>query len=458
MKMNLIKYLTILMVSVVVFTSCDNSHPGFKKNENGIYYKIINSDASTSDVKIDSGMFWKMGMSYGTEDSLLFDFSQNPNYFDMPFAKPEYKGDINEAFALLGKGDSAHVIIRADSFFMNTARQPEVPELFKENNDLHFFVKIVDIMTAEEMQVKKEAELEERMNLEKASLAIYLSQNYPDAVPTESGLFIIKDKSGKGKMPKDGDFISFDFSVSVLNGATLYDSEKANRPAEIEKGKPFDTEGFTEALNGMRIGDEVTIIVPSDLAFGAQGRQGMIGPYTTILYTAKLNSVQSKAQHDKEVAKEKVAAEKKKKAAEQEALVSKAQEAKTIAKYKSDNNVTVAPTASGLYYIETAEGTGIQAVSGDKVKVHYRGTLLDGTKFDASYDRGTPYEFTLGKGQVIKGWDEGIAMMKVGGKATLIVPSDMAYGAGARGGVIHAYAPLKFEVELIEVTKADDLK
>ena len=448
MKMKLMKHLAILMASVVVFASCDNSHPGFEKNENGIYYKIISSDAGTSHIKCDSGMFWKMGMSYGTEDSLLFDFSQNPNYFDMPFAKPEYKGDINEAFALLGKGDSAHIIIRADSFFMKTARQPEVPELFKENNDLHFFIKIADVLTAEELEAQKAAELEVMKQEELATLATYLSENYPDVEPTESGLFIIKDKAGKGKMPKDGDIMTFDFSVTILNGATLYNSEEANRPAEVEKGKPFDTEGFTEALNSMRVGDELTIIAPSKLAFGAQGRQGMIKPYTTILYTAKLKSVQTKAQHEKELAKEKAAAEKK----EKELM---AQEKVTIQKYIKDNKVTEKPTASGLYYIETVAGNGEQAMPGDKVKVHYKGTLLDGTKFDSSYDRDTPFEFTIGKGQVIKGWDEGIAMMKVGGKATLIVPSDIAYGARARGGVIHAYAPLKFEVELLEVTKAD---
>jgi len=447
--MKLMKHLAILMASVVVFASCDNSHPGFEKNENGIYYKIISSDAGTSHIKCDSGMFWKMGMSYGTEDSLLFDFSQNPNYFDMPFAKPEYKGDINEAFALLGKGDSAHIIIRADSFFMKTARQPEVPELFKENNDLHFFIKIADVLTAEELEAQKAAELEVMKQEELATLATYLSANYPDVEPTESGLFIIKDKAGKGKMPKDGDIMTFDFSVTILNGATLYNSEEANRPAEVEKGKPFDTEGFTEGLNSMRVGDELTIIAPSKLAFGAQGRQGMIKPYTTILYTAKLKSVQTKAQHEKELAKEKAAAEKK----EKELM---AQEKVTIQKYIKDNKVTEKPTASGLYYIETVAGNGEQAMPGDKVKVHYKGTLLDGTKFDSSYDRDTPFEFTIGKGQVIKGWDEGIAMMKVGGKATLIVPSDIAYGARARGGVIHAYAPLKFEVELLEVTKASE--
>ena len=455
MKFKLIKQLAVLMAVVVVFAACDNAHPGFKKNENGIYYKIISSDASASDVKIDSGMFWKMGMSYGTEDSLLFDFAQNPTYFDMPFAKPEYQGDINEAFALLAKGDSAHIIIRADSFFMNTARQPEVPELFKETNDLHFFVKIADIVTAEELQAKREAELEVMKQDELANLAIYLSENYPNAVPTESGLFIIKDEIGKGKYPKDGDFLKFDFSISILNGELIYDTKAANRPAEVEKGKPFDTDGFNEALNTMRVGDAITVIASSKLAFGAQGLQGRVMPYTTILYTAKLNSITSKAQHDKDVAKEKIAADKKKKAAELEALGMKAQEAKTIAKYISDNKVTVTPTSTGLYYIQTEEGTGIQAVAGDKVKVHYRGTLLDGTPFDASYDRGAPYEFTLGKGQVIKGWDQGIALMKVGGKGVLIVPSELGYGAAARGGVIHAYAPLKFEVELVEVTKAE---
>lgn len=448
MKFKLIQYLVMMLAAMVLLSSCDNSHPGFKKTDSGIYYKIISSVDSTSNIKCDSGMFWKMGMSYGTLDSLLFDFTKNPKYFDMPFAKSEYSGDINEAFALLAKGDSAHIIIRADSFFMKTARQPQVPDLFKENNDLHFFIKIADIVTQEELQAQHEQELETRKALELADLTVYLSGNYPDLDPTESGLFIVKEKSGKGKMPKDGDFLNFDFKVSVLNGATLYDSQKSGRPGEVEKGKPFDTQGFTEGLNTMRIGDEITLIVPSKLAFKDQGRQGMIEPYTTLIYWLRLNSATTKAQHDKEIAAKKAAKEKEEKTLQ-------AQEIETLTNYIKKNNITVDPTPSGLYYIETEAGTGVQAAAGDKVKVHYNGTLLDGTKFDSSYDRGEPFEFTLGKGQVIKGWDEGIAMMKVGGKATFIVPSSIAYGARARGGVIHAYAPLKFDVELVDVTKAE---
>ena len=119
--------------------------------------------------------------------------------------------------------------------------------------------------------------------------------------------------------------------------------------------------------------------------------------------------------------------------------------------YIETNNIEVEPTASGLYYAETLEGTGEQAKSGNVVKVHYTGTLLDGTKFDSSVDRGEPFEFNLGAGEVIKGWDEGIALMKVGGKATLVLPSHLAYGNQAVGGVIPANSPLIFEVELLEI-------
>ena len=97
-------------------------------------------------------------------------------------------------------------------------------------------------------------------------------------------------------------------------------------------------------------------------------------------------------------------------------------------------------------------GDGPEAKSGDNVTVHYRGTLTDGTKFDASYDRGQPFPFRLGGGQVIKGWDQGVAGMKVGGKRKLTIPPDLGYGArGAGGGVIPPNATLVFEVELLKV-------
>jgi peptidylprolyl isomerase len=114
----------------------------------------------------------------------------------------------------------------------------------------------------------------------------------------------------------------------------------------------------------------------------------------------------------------------------------------------SENMVT---TASGLQYEDLVVGTGPEAGAGDAVSVDYTGWLEDGTKFDSSLDRGVPFEFTLGQGNVIKGWDEGVAGMKVGGKRRLIIPPDLGYGASGAGGVIPPNATLIFEVELLEI-------
>ena len=117
--------------------------------------------------------------------------------------------------------------------------------------------------------------------------------------------------------------------------------------------------------------------------------------------------------------------------------------------YITENNITVEPAESGLYYIETKEGNIKQAKAGDIVTVHYTGKFLNGDEFDSS--RGSfPIQFKLGVGQVIPGWDEGIAYMKIGGKATFIVPSELAYGAEGKDR-IPGYATLIFDVELIDV-------
>ena len=117
---------------------------------------------------------------------------------------------------------------------------------------------------------------------------------------------------------------------------------------------------------------------------------------------------------------------------------------------QADEGKTVT-TSSGLQYVDEVVGDGQEAVKGDLVVVHYTGWLTDGTKFDSSKDRNNPFSFRLGAGRVIKGWDEGVAGMKIGGKRKLTIPSDLGYGTRGAGGVIPPNATLIFDVELLEL-------
>ncbi len=112
---------------------------------------------------------------------------------------------------------------------------------------------------------------------------------------------------------------------------------------------------------------------------------------------------------------------------------------------------TTVTTASGLKYEDLQIGDGAEAKTGDRVQVHYTGWLENGTKFDSSVDRGRPFEFPLGAGRVIRGWDEGVAGMKVGGKRKLVIPASLGYGDRGAGGVIPPGATLIFEVELLKI-------
>lgn len=195
-------------------------------------------------------------------------------------------------------------------------------------------------------------------------------------------------------------------------------------------------------LVGMQIGSSMQQIKGEvDLPLVFQAIETVMNDGTPLLSDAEVGEVQ-KAFAERLQAKH---------AAELQATATKNKDEGDAFLAKNKNEKGVKATASGLQYLVVTEGKGPKPVATDRVKVHYTGTLLDGTKFDSSVDRGQPAEFALN--QVIPGWTEGLQLMPVGSKYTFWIPSNLAYGDRGTPGPIGPNATLKFDVELLEIVK-----
>ncbi|MEN8224569.1 MAG: FKBP-type peptidyl-prolyl cis-trans isomerase [Bacteroidota bacterium] len=438
--MNYLRNLAVLLLAAFMITSCGND---YKTADTGLVYKFYEQNDGDHPAV---GDFITIDMFYGTEDTVLFDSKNVPGGLTFPLDSSFFEGDLFEGIMMMSRGDSASFKMSADSFFLVIARAPTLPPFIEAGETLTFEVKLHDFQTQEEKEAADAAALENAKVESEAKLAEYLQTNNITTEPLASGLIFIEEKKGSGSNPKAEEMVSVNLTVTLVDGTKIFSSEDRGEPFEYQYGQNFDTPGLEEGVGMMKKGGKARLIVPHQIAYGAEAKGQMIPAYSTIIYDVELVSMRSKEAYDKERAE---------KQAQQQALEDqrKNDEKSLRDKYIADNNINVMPTASGLYYIETEKGTGEKAMPGNTVTVHYTGTLLDGTKFDSSLDKGEPFSFRLGVGQVIKGWDEAIAMMNEGGKATLVIPSEIAYGSRDSGS-IPAYSTLVFEVELIKVEPA----
>ncbi len=244
----------------------------------------------------------------------------------------------------------------------------------------------------------------------------------------------------EGKNAKVGDFLKIHFALKTEKDSLLRSTFSDPAPAEMPLQNGTFKGSLEEGLAMMSAGDSASFLINADSLFAKMFNAPLPtfirkGSYVTFV----IKMVSAISMEEKKLADAKIAAE------------SIGKEDKLIQEYIIKNNLKATKTASGLNYVQTKAGTGTRAEKGKTVSVHYTGMLLDGTKFDSSVDRGQPFEFGLGAGQVIAGWDEGIALMSVGEKGSLLIPSALGYGPRGAGGSIPPNATLIFEVELLEV-------
>jgi len=255
-----------------------------------------------------------------------------------------------------------------------------------------------------------------------------------------TGLSYVMHKSNKGPKLKLDDVVTLNLKYITSKDSLVFDSWKMGKPIQLKIAKSSFKGDLMDGLTLLTVGDSASFLINADSlftkTFGAP-RPAFIDSSSFLSFTVKVISTTT----DAALKAEELKAEKENAMKENE----------VIAKYIADKQMTPSKSSSGLMYVISEPGTGEQAQAGKTVKVHYTGRLLDGTKFDSSLDRNEPIEFKLGQGMVIKGWDEGIALLKVGGKALLIIPSNLAYGSRGAGGVIPPFSPLTFEVELVSV-------
>lgn len=241
--------------------------------------------------------------------------------------------------------------------------------------------------------------------------------NPEKTVITDSGLQYTEVVAGEGPQPQPGDVVSVHYTGTLQDGSVFDSSYDRGEPIRFPLGMGMVIPGWEEGIAMMNEGGQAILVIPPDIGYGAQGAGNIIPPNATIIFDVELVSVQPGAPAEPTEV--------------------------DPAEYQT--------LPQGVQYVDLVEGDGPSPSPGQVVVVHYTGWLQDGGKFDSSRDRGEPFSFNLGMGQVIAGWDLGVAGMKVGGKRQLVIPPELGYGESGAGGVIPPNATLIFEVELLEL-------
>ena len=252
----------------------------------------------------------------------------------------------------------------------------------------------------------------------------YLIANEIEAQKTESGIWYVITAAGEGDKPDEKSKVKAHYNGTLLDSTKFDSSYDRGQPLDFALGQVI--KGWQEAIKMLGKGGKGTFYIPSGLAYGERGAGASIPANTVLKFDIELVdfeqilTAEERAEKDQE----------------------------TIKKHLADNNIVAEKLESGIWYVTMQEGEGKNPSVKASVTAHYSGRLLDGKKFDSSYDRGQPFTTTLN--QVIVGWKKAIPTLKKGGKATFYIPSALAYGEAGAGADIPANSVLVFDIELVD--------
>ncbi len=263
---------------------------------------------------------------------------------------------------------------------------------------------------------------------------------YADYKTADNGLrYKLLNKSLSSTQLITGDIVELKLKYSSPSDSVLFNSEELGVPFRMQIDKTSHKGGsFEDALKLLSPGSCAKFIIPADSFFNKTMHKNLpqgVKKGSELIFEITILKKLDKKEIDEE--------------RQLMAKKMKEQEETFINQYVTENNITIEPKLSGLFFIDLKKGNGRKVKIGDKLKVNYKGMLMDGSVFDSSYDRKEAYTFVLGKGDVIQGWEEGFSYMQYGGRAKLIIPSYLAYGKKGYGSIIPPYSTLIFEVELL---------
>jgi FKBP-type peptidyl-prolyl cis-trans isomerase FkpA len=275
------KKVSSLLIAALALIACNKS---FDKTDSGVEYKILAHEEGSRAVGAKDMLLIQLRMTVESSDSLLMETYKDNTPRYIPAEEPTLK----EVLQLLSKGDSAEFLVNADTLFRNSFGMNK-PAHFAETERVRFVVKVVDVFTQAELEMKSRAQMESIKQKDSVDLAAYVSK-LQNVKTTSSGLMYVIETEGKGKQPKKGDRVAMIYSGYFTSGQTFDENIDREKPFEFNVGLMEVIPGWDEAVQLMKVGGKYKLIVPWQLAYGERGT-GPIMPYTSLVFDVELLNV-----------------------------------------------------------------------------------------------------------------------------------------------------------------------